>query len=561
MSESNLRIGNKIAIGFALQLMCPIMLGLFAEGRLAVVEGVSGNMRDVVLPRIEALGEINSQTTRFRQVELTVAMARDPQTRAENEVSLQAARTDTEKAFAAFDGPVGQNGQRPAASALHKAWDDYLSLEQQYLQALNANNAAAANTIYWRDLQGSFVVFGKSLQTAINQVTAAAATDSGRGSDLAAGGRFWILVALGATAIFYFLAGMGMIRRVASPLGEIARAMRRLAAGELETTVPSIGRDDEIGAMAGAMQVFRDTMKSAKSLAGEKEASRLQGEQRTGRLHELFCAFEAEIGGTVSVLASASTEMEVTARSMTGNAAETDSQANAVAQAAEATSSSVQTVAAASEQLSASIGEINRQVTASSALTNRVVSSVRRTNDTVRALSESADRIGKVVELINTIASQTNLLALNATIEAARAGDAGRGFAVVASEVKSLAQQTAKATGDIGGQIAQVQAATGGAVEAIREIATLIEEVSAITTSIAEAVEQQGAATTEIARNVQQTAVSTRVVTSSIGAVSQAANDTGTAASQVLAAAGDLSRQAEGLSGQMHRFITSMKTA
>jgi methyl-accepting chemotaxis protein len=251
--------------------------------------------------------------------------------------------------------------------------------------------------------------------------------------------------------------------------------------------------------------------------------------------------------------------MEATARSMTGSATQTDRQAGTVARAAEESSLGVQTVAAASEQLASSINEINRQVAASSTLTSRVVSSVRQSDDTVRALSESAGRIGQVVELINTIASQTNLLALNATIEAARAGDAGKGFAVVASEVKSLAQQTARATSEIGSQIAHVQQATGSAVEAMREIATLIEEVSAITGSIAAAVEQQGAATAEIARNVQNTAVSTRTVTSNIAGVSQAANDTGAAASQVLGAAGDLSRQAETLSNKVGRFIASVR--
>jgi len=253
--------------------------------------------------------------------------------------------------------------------------------------------------------------------------------------------------------------------------------------------------------------------------------------------------------------------MEATASSMKENAEQTDRQAIAVARAADESSGGVQTVAAASEQLASSITEINRQVASSSSLTTRAVDSVRRTDHTVRALSESASRIGDVVNLITSIASQTNLLALNATIEAARAGDAGKGFAVVASEVKSLAQQTARATDDIAAQIGQVQQASQGAVEAIREIGGLIEEVGAITTSIAAAVEEQGAATSEIARNVQQTAASTRVVTSNISGVSRAANDTGAAASQVLSAAGDLSRQAETLSLEVNKFIDQVRSA
>nr|WP_321986070.1 HAMP domain-containing methyl-accepting chemotaxis protein [uncultured Lichenicoccus sp.] len=341
----------------------------------------------------------------------------------------------------------------------------------------------------------------------------------------------------------------------------MTEAMRRLADRDSSTEVPSIGRADEIGRMAAAVQVFKDNMIKADAAALEQEGAREGTALRTTRMESLVGDFERQIGGTVAALAAASTEMEATARSMSGNAAQTDRQATAVAQAAQSSDAGVQTVAAASEELASSITEINRQVSASAMLTGKVVQSIRQTDTTVRALAESAARIGQVVDLINNIASQTNLLALNATIEAARAGDAGKGFAVVASEVKSLAQQTAKATGDIGGQIAEVQQATQGAVEAIKEIAILIEEVGAITTSIAAAVEQQGAATGEIARNVQETAVSTRTVTDNIAGVSRAANETGASAGQVLDAAGGLSRQAETLSSEVSSFLASVRAA
>ena len=221
----------------------------------------------------------------------------------------------------------------------------------------------------------------------------------------------------------------------------------------------------------------------------------------------------------------------------------------------------MQAVAAAAEELSASIGEISRQVSQSSEITGQAVVDARRTDAIVRALAEGAERIGHVVGLIISIAGQTNLLALNATIEAARAGDAGKGFAVVASEVKSLAQQTAKATEEIGTQVGQIQSATKEAVEAIRVITGTIEEVSSIAVSIAAAVEEQGAATAEIARSVQQTAQSARDVTVNIGDVSQAATNTGTAADQVLDAATDLSRQAERLTSEVDGFITEVRAA
>ncbi len=556
-----LSVRNRVIGWFAALLACTILLGLFAEERLAALDDAAADMRDVVLPSVKALDDVIYQTTHFRQFEASAAMADDPRDRAAEEVGLRAAGASTEQALARFDALADRNGQRAAAVALRGAWTDYLSLDRSYQAALDAGDHAAAVSLFRHELRTSVLQFRKSLDVEIARVAAAGAAASRRGSELGAAGRFWILVALGAATLLCLAAGTALVRGIVVPLVGMTRAMRRLAAGEVETEIPSVGRGDEIGAMAGAVKVFRDTMQSARALTTEREAARQRGERRASHLEELFGAFEAEIGATVSILASASTEMEATARSMTGNAAETDTQASAVARAAAESSLGVQTVAAASEQLSSSITEINRQVTASSTLADRAVGSVRRTDDTVRALSESTDRIGKVVELISSIASQTNLLALNATIEAARAGDAGRGFAVVASEVKSLAQQTARATGEIAGQITQVQDATGGAVAAMREIAGLIEEVNAITTSIAAAVEQQGAATAEIARNVQQTAVSTGVVTTSIGAVSQAANDTGAAASEVLAAAGDLSRQAEGLSGQVSRFVTSLRSA
>jgi methyl-accepting chemotaxis protein len=217
--------------------------------------------------------------------------------------------------------------------------------------------------------------------------------------------------------------------------------------------------------------------------------------------------------------------------------------------------------ASAAEELTGSIGEINRQVAHSAKITAKVVNDARQTDGIVRALADDAQKIGQVVELISSIADQTNLLALNATIEAARAGDAGKGFAVVASEVKNLANQTSKATGQIGAQIAQIQLATGEAVQAIKGITDTIEEASDITTTIAAAVEEQGAATAEIARNVQQTAASTREVTSNITGVSQVASETGTAAGQVLEAAGDLSRQAEQLASEVSAFVADVRVA
>jgi ABC-type transporter Mla subunit MlaD len=283
--------------------------------------------------------------------------------------------------------------------------------------------------------------------------------------------------------------------------------------------------------------------------------------QRGQRLDALLHDFEDKTAVLVGVVASAATELEATARSMAATTGETTAQATNVTAAIQAASVNVQTVASAAEELSASIGEISRQVAQSAEIADRAVQDANRTDAIVKTLAEGAQKIGDVVGLISTIAGQTNLLALNATIEAARAGEAGKGFAVVASEVKSLANQTAKATEDISHQVAQIQNATKEAVSAIEAISETIGEVSRIAASIAAAVEEQGAATQEIARNVHEAATGTHDVSVNIAGVSQGATDTGSAASQVLTAAGELSTQAERLSGDVQRFVSDVKAA
>jgi methyl-accepting chemotaxis protein len=350
-------------------------------------------------------------------------------------------------------------------------------------------------------------------------------------------------------------------RGIVNPITLLTAAMRRLADRDMTTEIVCLDRRDEIGAMAGSVQVFKENMIKADHLAAAQEAERVAKEQRAGRLDTLLRDFEDKAAGLVGLVSSAATQLEATARSLSATAGQTNEQADTVATAAQGASAGVQTVAASAEELSSSIGEISRQVAHSAKITENAVSDARRTDATVRALAEGAQRIGTVVELIRDIAGQTNLLALNATIEAARAGDAGKGFAVVASEVKGLAGQTAKATEEIAAQIAQLQSETTQAVEAIKGITTVIEEVSSIAAAIASAVEEQGAATNEIARNVQQTAESTQQVTSSIAGVSQGAAGTGAAAEQVLSAAGELSRQAESLSAEVGGFVAAVRAA
>ena len=338
--------------------------------------------------------------------------------------------------------------------------------------------------------------------------------------------------------------------------------MQHIASGSIDQVVEETERGDEIGRMAETLEMLRQTALTARTLEAKQIATKQQGEnEKREALIALADRFDASVGRLVGMMASGSTELETTAQSMTGTAERTNQQATVVSTAAAEASARVQTVATAAEELSTSISEISRQVAQSAKITDRAVENARRTDTIVRALADGAQQIEHVAELISSIAGQTNLLALNATIEAARAGDAGRGFAVVASEVKSLASQTAEATKEIGTRISQIQGATKEAVEAIQGITATIEEVSAIATTIGSAIEEQGAATAEIARNVTQTAQATQEVTANIGGVSTAAHETGGAASLVLSAASNLSKQAEQLSGEVNVFLAGVRAA
>jgi methyl-accepting chemotaxis protein len=351
-------------------------------------------------------------------------------------------------------------------------------------------------------------------------------------------------------------------RGISRPLTAMTAAMKQLAGGDTAMAVPGVGRGDEVGEMAGTVQVFKDNMIEAERLRAEQEELKRQAEmEKRAAMDRLAGNFQAAVGAIVQTVSASATELNATSTAMAGTAEETTRQATAVAAASEQASTNVQTVAAATEELTASVDEIGRQVGESTQIASQAVAEAEATNAAVKGLAEAAQRIDNVVQIINDIARQTNLLALNATIEAARAGEAGKGFAVVASEVKALANQTARATEEIADQIRAMQAATGDSVGRIEAIGRTIGRMSEIATIIVAAVEEQGAATREIARNVQEAAQGTNEVSANIGGVSQAASETGTAASQVQAASAELARQGEALKTEVDRFLGSMRAA
>jgi methyl-accepting chemotaxis protein len=358
------------------------------------------------------------------------------------------------------------------------------------------------------------------------------------------------------------LLGWVVISMVARPMTAMTASMAKLANGDLAIEIVGNDRKDEIGDMARSLDIFKQNGIEIERLrVAQDEIKRKAELDKKFLLNKLADDFESGVRGSLDTLASAATEMRATSQSMTATAEETSAQATTVAAAAEQASVNVQTVASATEELSSSVAEIGRQVTQSTRIAGQAVEQAERTNTTVQGLSAAAQKIGDVVRLISDIASQTNLLALNATIEAARAGDAGKGFAVVASEVKSLANQTARATEEIGAQVAAMQSATSEAVQAIQSITGTIGAINEIAATIASAVEEQGAATHEIARNVQEAAQGTGQVSSSIIGVNQAASETGAASSQVLASAEGLGKQAETLRTDVDKFLADIRAA
>ncbi len=366
-----------------------------------------------------------------------------------------------------------------------------------------------------------------------------------------------VLTLVGSVLFVWLYVGRNILRRIRG----LQRSMQLLSDGDLETEVYERRQRDEIASMANSLQVFRESMIEARALTADQDKDRTAKAERTSRMEARIVDFESTVRNALDSLQIAASSMQTTAQSMSATADQSSALVSAVASAAEETSVNVQTVSSGTEQLSSSISEIGRQVVTSAEIARKAVEEAGTTDATMQGLADNAARISVVVDLIQTIASQTNLLALNATIEAARAGDAGRGFAVVASEVKSLANQTAKATDEIRQQIVSMQTVTNSAVGAIRNISNTISEINNVTTAIAAAVEEQGAATREIARNIQHAAGGTSEVSSNIVGVSSASTEAGTAAGEVLNASGALRREADVLRAEIDAFLENIRAA
>jgi methyl-accepting chemotaxis protein len=371
-----------------------------------------------------------------------------------------------------------------------------------------------------------------------------------------------VVIGTGVLALLAIVLGVTLTRAIAQPTMQMTEAMRRLADGDTNVDIQGGDRQDEIGAMAAAVEVFRaNAVERIQIEAERKQAETRAAAAHQAEMHQLADEFEAAVGNIVNIVSTASRDLEGAAGKLAKTAETTQQLSGLVASDSEDASCNVKSIAKATEELTSSVGEIARQVHESSRIANEAVSQAQKTDGRIAELSQAAQRIGDVVKLITAVAEQTNLLALNATIEAARAGEAGRGFAVVAQEVKALAAQTAKATDEISGQIARMQTATAESVAAINDIGTTIDRVSEIASAITAAVVAQGTLTQEIARNIQQAAEGTSRVAVNIGEVNRGATETGAASTKVLASAGELSSEGRKLKFEVDRFLTTVRAA
>ena len=553
-------IRTKITVVVAFLLVAMSAMGALNIRQMYTINSATVDIVNNWLPSVRILGELRAATITYRAIVRSHLLATDEAGKQLQEDLLAKWITNTDKARKAYEPLITSAEERALYDEFSTSWAEYLAGAKEVLVLSRKNEDKEARVLHAKaSLAG--VKGDETLQKDVLLNSKGADAAGAQAAESFDNDIKIVLSSLLLTIIIGIGAAVFLVRGVSGGIKSIVAPMQALGNGDLTAQVPHQGEKTEIGAMAEALQVFKQAL-IAKKAADEAAARDADAKiERGRRVDSITRDFESLIGEIVATVSSASTQLEASAGTLTATAERAQQLTTTVAAASEEASTNVRSVASATEEMASSINEIGRQVQDSARMAGEAVEQARKTNDRVSELSKAAARIGDVVELINTIAGQTNLLALNATIEAARAGEAGRGFAVVASEVKALAEQTAKATGEIGQQITGIQTATQDSVNAIKEIGGTIEKLCEISSTIASAVEEQGAATQEISRNVQQAAHGTQQVSSNITDVQRGASETGSASSQVLAAAQSLSGDSNRLKLEVGKFLNSVRAA
>ncbi|AJA64627.1 MULTISPECIES: methyl-accepting chemotaxis protein [Bradyrhizobium] len=561
---ATISIRAKIISVVAFLLVAMTGMGLLAVTKMRAMNANTTDITTSWLPSVRVLGDLRAGVITYRNVIREHMLSETLEEKLAAEKTLATVVESNTKFRQAYEPMITSPEERALYKEWSKAWDAYKQGTQEVM-ALSRKEAGKvpheAHELNTKTVNKIGLQADEILRKDIELNTKGGDQAALDAADSYFYAFMLVSIILGAAVIIGIGVSFYLVQDVSAGINSITEPMQALGKGDLSAEVPHRGEKTEIGAMADVLQIFKEAL-IAKKAADEAAAADAEAKiERGRRVDGITRDFETMIGEIVQTVSSASTQLEASASTLTSTADRSQRMATTVAAASEEASTNVQSVASATEEMASSVGEISRQVQESARMAGDAVGQARATTERVSELSKAASRIGDVVELINTIAGQTNLLALNATIEAARAGEAGRGFAVVASEVKALAEQTAKATGEIGQQISGIQAATNDSVGAIKEISSTIERLSEISSAIAAAVEEQGAATQEIARNVQQAAQGTQQVSSNITDVQRGATETGTASSQVLSAAQMLSNDSSRLKTEVSKFLTNVRAA
>jgi methyl-accepting chemotaxis protein len=549
---------------FALLTLMIAGMGYLAITRISHVNDNVVAFSTHWFPGRDLIGRINVGLGRVRILEAQHMVSANADAMTATERKIGEVKEQISKNLTAIQKIGSDDALSRPLAALQAKILAYDSLQNRFLELSrkSGDNTQESGKLYQGEMETQFGEIATIIDAARDVFTESANGEAVKAAHEYESTSFLTLIAVGIGLVLAFGATAFAFLAVSRPIEQITQSMSVLSKGDVSIPIPFGDRNNEIGAMARAVQIFKDNMIRTRALEADAEAAKTRAEtERKHAMAEMADRFERTVGAIVTTVSDAAAELQAAASALSSSSSQTTHQSTVVAAASEQAAANVRMVAAAAEELSGSVREISRQVSMSSTIARKAVEEAEQTNEQVSGLSVGAQKIGAIVDLINDIASKTNLLALNATIEAARAGEAGRGFAVVAQEVKALAEQTGKATAEITGHINAVQTSTDQAANAILGIGKTIDEINHIAAGIAAAVEEQGAATDEIARNVDQAAQGTTEVTRNISGVNQAAESSSASASQVLSAATELSSQSDKLRTEMHRFLSTVRAA